>query len=120
MAFFSSSYSTDVYSCECQGGDTFFDDDVVFYSFEVYQQSAPVQRVAVLSWSADGFEDFGNGSEDGNVTVLANAMDKTNVEKMLAGSVKASTLAKYFRLWDKWLVFSAFQEVDTMPSHMRA
>jgi hypothetical protein len=47
-------------------------------------------------------------------------MDKSNVEKMLAGSVKASTLAKYSRLWDKWLVFSAFHEVDTMPPHMRA
>jgi hypothetical protein len=47
-------------------------------------------------------------------------MDKTNVEKMLAGSVKASTLAKYSRLWDKWLAFSAFHEVDTMPPHMRA
>jgi hypothetical protein len=47
-------------------------------------------------------------------------MDKTNLEKMLAGSVKASTLAKYFRLWDKWLAFSAFHEVDTMPPHMRA
>jgi hypothetical protein len=85
--------------------DTFFDDNVVFDSFEVDQQSAPVQRVAFLSGSADGFEDFVNGSEDGDVTVLANAMDKTNVEKMLAGSVKASTLAKYSRLWDKWLVF---------------
>jgi hypothetical protein len=97
--------------------DTFFDNNVVVDSFKVDQQSAPVQRVAFLSGSADGFEDFGNGSEDGDVTVLANAMDKTNVEKMLAGSVKASTLAKYSLLWDKWLVFSAFHEVDTMPPH---
>jgi hypothetical protein len=79
--------------------DTFFDDNVVVDSFEIDQQSAPVQRVAFLSGSADGFEDFGNSSEDGDVTVLANAMDKTNVEKMLAGSFKASTLAKYSRLW---------------------
>jgi hypothetical protein len=42
--------------------DTFFDDDLVFNSFEVDQQSSLVQRVAVLSGSADGFEDFGNGS----------------------------------------------------------
>jgi hypothetical protein len=94
--------------------DTFFDDDVVVNSFEVDQQSAPVQRVAFLSGSAYGFEDFGNGSEDGDVTVLASAMDKTNVDRMLAGSVKVSTLAKYSRLWDKWLAFSAFHEVDTM------
>jgi hypothetical protein len=31
-------------------------------SYEVDQQRAPVQRVAFLSGSADGFEDFGNGS----------------------------------------------------------
>jgi hypothetical protein len=71
--------------------DTFFDDHVVVDSFEIDQQSAPVQRVAFPSGSANGFEDFGNGSEDGDVTGLANAMDKTNVERMLAGSVKAST-----------------------------
>jgi hypothetical protein len=42
--------------------DTFFDYDVVVDSYEVDQQRAPVQRVAFLSGSADGFEDFGNGS----------------------------------------------------------
>jgi hypothetical protein len=48
------------------------------------------------------------------------AMDGSNVDKMLASSVKPSTAAKYGRIWDKWVVFATSHSVDIMPSEIRA
>jgi hypothetical protein len=51
---------------------------------------------------------------------VAAAMDRSGVDRMLQLSVKPSTLAKYSRLWDKWVSFSSQHEVETMPPDMRA
>jgi hypothetical protein len=68
----------------------------------------------------DSFKDFGPMSDDEDVTSLRVAMDMFNVNKMLINSVRPSTLSKYSRLWDKWLLFAALHGVDIMPPDMRA
>jgi hypothetical protein len=60
------------------------------------------------------YEDFGTVTDDEDVT-----LDGTNVELMLERSVKPSTREKYSRLWDKWVAFSIFHELSTMPPEMR-
>jgi hypothetical protein len=57
------------------------------------------------------YEDFG--------TVTDATLDGTNVELMLGRSLKPSTREKYSRLWDKWVAFSIFHELSTMPPEMR-
>jgi hypothetical protein len=47
-------------------------------------------------------------------------MDGSNVDKMLASSVKPLTGAKYGRIWDKWVVFATSHSVDIMPPEVRA
>jgi hypothetical protein len=68
----------------------------------------------------DSLEDFGPTSDDEDVTLLRVAMDKSNVDKMLINNVRPSTLSKYLRLWDKWLLFAALHVIDIMPPDMRA
>jgi hypothetical protein len=48
------------------------------------------------------------------------AMDGSNVDKMLASSVKPSTAVKYGHIWDKWVVFATSHHVDVMPPEVRA
>jgi hypothetical protein len=60
------------------------------------------------------YEDFGTVTDDADAT-----LDGTNVELMLERSVKPSTREKYSRLWDKWVAFSIFHELSTMPPEMR-
>jgi hypothetical protein len=48
------------------------------------------------------------------------AMDGSNVDKMLASSVKPSTAAKYGRIWDKWVLFATSHNVNIMPPEVRA
>jgi hypothetical protein len=60
------------------------------------------------------YEDFGTVTDDDDAM-----LDGTNVELMLERSVKPSTREKYSRLWDKWVAFSIFHELSTMPSEMR-
>jgi hypothetical protein len=47
-------------------------------------------------------------------------LDQSNVDKMLASSVKPSTLAKYSRIWDRWIAFATYNEVEIMPPEVRA
>jgi hypothetical protein len=68
------------------------------------------------TYVSDGYVDFGTVTEDEDVT----AMDQSSVDRMLKHSVRPSTLAKYSRLWDKWALFSASHEVETVPPDMRA
>jgi hypothetical protein len=60
------------------------------------------------------YEDFGTVTDDNDAT-----LDDTNVELMLERSAKSSTREKYSRLWDKWVAFSNFHELSTMPPEMR-
>jgi hypothetical protein len=39
---------------------------------------------------------------------------------MLKRSIRPSTEAKYARLWDKWVAFTSYHEVETMPLEKRA
>jgi hypothetical protein len=57
------------------------------------------------------YEDFGMVTEDDD----ASSMDAANVDEMLKRSVKPSTMSKYSRLWDKWVAFADYHEVETMP-----
>jgi hypothetical protein len=78
---------------------------------------APVNVSHVLAPEvAMEFKDFGMASEDED----AASLDQSNVDLMLQCSVKASTLAKYSRLWDKWATFASFHEVEVLPPDMRA
>jgi hypothetical protein len=49
----------------------------------------------------------------------ASSMDAANVEEMLKRSAKPSTMSKYSRLWDKWVAFADYHEVETMPPDPR-
>jgi hypothetical protein len=49
----------------------------------------------------------------------ASSMDAANVDEMLKRSVKPSTMNKYSRLWDKWVAFANYHEVETMPPDPR-
>jgi hypothetical protein len=62
-----------------------------------------------------GYEDFGMVTEDDDVS----SMDTANKDEMLKRSVKPSTLSKYSRLWDKWVGFADYHEVETMPPDPR-
>jgi hypothetical protein len=55
--------------------------------------------------------DDGDWLADKTVDVL----DSTNVDKLLASSIKPSTAAKYAKIWDRWAVFASFHEVEIMP-----
>jgi hypothetical protein len=57
-----------------------------------------------------GYEDFGVVTEDDD----ASSMDTANVDEMLKRSVKPSTMSKYLRLWDKWVAFADYHEVETI------
>jgi hypothetical protein len=81
---------------------------------DVVISKATIQDEAV---EISDYEDFGSVTEDEDV---AAAMDQSGVDRMLQLSVKPSTLAKYSRLWDKWVSFSSQHEVETMPPDMRA
>jgi hypothetical protein len=39
----------------------------------------------------------------------------SGVDRMLGASVKPLTVIKYGRIWDKWVAFSTFHEVEVMP-----
>jgi hypothetical protein len=65
----------------------------------------PFTDKADESWSADKAVDV---------------LDQSNVEKLLASSVKLSTAAKYGQIWDKWAAFAALHEVEIMPPDVRA
>jgi hypothetical protein len=60
------------------------------------------------------YENFGTVTDDNDAT-----LDGTNVELMLEKSVKPSSREKYSRLWDKWVAFSIFHGLSTMPPEMR-
>jgi hypothetical protein len=60
------------------------------------------------------YEDFNTVTDDDDAT-----LDSTNVELTLEKSVKPSTREKYSRLWDKWVAFSIFHGLSTMPPEMR-
>jgi hypothetical protein len=47
-------------------------------------------------------------------------LDQSNVDKLLASSVKSSTSAKYGCIWDRWVAFANFHEVEIMPPDVRA
>jgi hypothetical protein len=47
-------------------------------------------------------------------------MDGSNVDKMLDSSVKPATVSKYAQIWDKWVTFATFHEVEVMPPEVRA
>jgi hypothetical protein len=48
------------------------------------------------------------------------SLDGSNVNRMLEKSVKASTLQKYSRSWDKWAHLATYHSVEVMPPDMRA
>jgi hypothetical protein len=60
------------------------------------------------------YKNFGMVSDDDDAT-----LDGSNVELMLEKSLKPSTREKYSRLWDKWVAFSIFHGLSTMPPEMR-
>jgi hypothetical protein len=60
------------------------------------------------------YEDFSTVTDNDDAT-----LDGTNVELMLEKSVKPFTREKYSRLWDKWVAFSIFHGLSTMPPEMR-
>jgi hypothetical protein len=62
------------------------------------------------------FEEFNTVSEDKD----AGSLNSTSVEAMLKRSIRPSTEAKYARLWDTWVAFAIYHEVETMPPEMRA
>jgi hypothetical protein len=62
-----------------------------------------------------GYENFRMVTEDDD----ASSMDAANVDEMLTRSVKPSTMTKYSRLWDKWVAFADYHEVETMPPDPR-
>jgi hypothetical protein len=47
-------------------------------------------------------------------------LDSANVNKMLDSSTRPATAAKYGRIWNKWLEFACFHEVEVMPPEVRA
>jgi hypothetical protein len=65
--------------------------------------------ISALEWS----QHYDDDSE-------ADSLDGSNVNRMLEKSVKASTLQKYNRSWDKWAYFATYHEVKVMPPDMRA
>jgi hypothetical protein len=77
----------------------------------------PTPATAGTFFSEDepGYEDFGMVTEDDD----ASSMDAANVDEMLKRSVKPSTMNKYSRLWDKWVAFADYHEVETMPPDPR-
>jgi hypothetical protein len=48
------------------------------------------------------------------------AMDGSNMDKMLASSVKPSTAVKYGHIWDKWVFFATSHHINVMPPEVRA
>jgi hypothetical protein len=62
-----------------------------------------------------GYEDFGMVTEDEDTS----SMDTANVDEMLKRSVKPYTMSKNSRLWDKWVAFADYHEVETMPPDPR-
>jgi hypothetical protein len=46
-------------------------------------------------------------------------MDASNVDKLLASSVKKATAVKYGRICDKWAVFAAVHHIEAMPPEVR-
>jgi hypothetical protein len=75
--------------------------------------STPVRQSSEVEDDGD-YKDFGTVTDDNNAT-----LDSANVEMMLEKSMKPSTREKYSRLWDKWVAFSIFHELSTMPPEMR-
>jgi integrase len=64
---------------------------------------------STMEWS----QHYDNDSE-------ANSLDGSNVDRMLEKSVKAWTLQKYSRSWDKWAYFATYHKVEVMLPDMGA
>jgi hypothetical protein len=77
------------------------------------KMSTPIRPSSEVETEGD-YEDFGTVANDDDAT-----LDGSNVELMLEKSVKPSTREKYSRLWDKWVAFSIFHGLSTMPPEMR-